>query len=136
MKTVRKILLETHSDAEPKLDAIRSAVVGEIRKRSATADDRGSSSFRELCLSIRWHLTGLAGAWLLVFLLNQGGETEPRSAATMVHGVSVHEILQAMRENQREISQRIQAGTEQPENPPRALVPRQRSERLSVLANC
>src|SRR3954464_14828027 len=90
MKTFREILLETHSDAEPKLDVIRSAVVAEIGKTTATPAHRSFSSFRELCLSVRWHLTGLAGAWLLVFLLNGGTEVEPRRAVTMAHGVSVH----------------------------------------------
>jgi hypothetical protein len=136
MKTLREILLEAHSDAEPKLDAIRSEVVAELGKGAARAEQRGFSIFREFCRSVRWHLTGLAGAWLLVFLLNSGADTEPRSAVTMVERVSVHEILQAMRQNQREISELIRPGTEPAELPPPSFVPRQRSERSRVLANC
>jgi hypothetical protein len=81
MKTPREILLERHQAAEPKLDAIRVAVVGELNNNETKEQSWAAvlvSSFlgcpqklwRELILPSRRIWAGMAATWLAMFIVN------------------------------------------------------------------
>lgn len=79
MKTPREILLTRHSAAAPKLDTIRSSVIGELNNKETQS---GAVRFSSWCLScsnkiwleLVWPCrriwTGLAAAWLLILAVN------------------------------------------------------------------
>jgi hypothetical protein len=82
MKTPREILLARHGAIEPKLDAVRHAVVAAIRHpepanartHGQPADSLAGTLFRtlwhELILPCRQVWKGLAAVWLILFILN------------------------------------------------------------------
>ena len=81
MKTPREILWERHEAAEPKLDAMRRAVVNELNNKDAKAQGGGfnfvswclgclSAPWRELILPSRRVWTGLAVVWILILAVN------------------------------------------------------------------
>jgi hypothetical protein len=81
MKTPRDILFARHQAAVPKLDAIRRAAVAELNNKDAKAQSR-AVHFMSLCLccsdkiwqELVWPCrrvwTGLAAAWVLIFIVN------------------------------------------------------------------
>lgn len=80
MKTPRELLLERHRAAEPRLDAIRRAVVAKEFNNNGTKEQSGdlvalfrgclNTPWRELILPNRRIWTGLAALWLLIFIFN------------------------------------------------------------------
>lgn len=81
MKTPREILLARHQAAEPRLDAIRRAVVHELNNQDAKAPSGVTvfaslcrrcfaAPWRELILPSRRIWTGLAAVWILIFIIN------------------------------------------------------------------
>ena len=84
MKTPHEMLLGRHKAAEPKLDDIRQAVVGELNNKGGTSRTAQSVSarlvsilsgipsvfWRELVLPSRVIWTGLAAVWLLILAAN------------------------------------------------------------------
>jgi hypothetical protein len=88
MKTPRQILFERHRAVETKLDAVRESVIGSMsdRARVKAAAPPERVRLRDLILSLRWHLTALSAAWLIVLLLN----TEP--STSLVASVPLEKI--------------------------------------------
>lgn len=81
MKTPREILLARHQTAEPKLDAIREVVVGELNSQDAKTQSLAvvfvssclrfpNTLWRELILPSRRIWTGLTAVWLLLLIIN------------------------------------------------------------------
>ena len=104
MKTPRDILLARHRAAEPKLDAIRKAVLAKAasapapnqpdpRPSRAGAFALGLTLWRELILPNRRAWSGLAATWMLIALINlaesrgsQGTTAKPTAQSNMAAG--------------------------------------------------
>ena len=114
MKTPREILLAQHQGALPQLDALRAAVVADIARPPAMK----TTSWRDMVLSLRWHLAGLSAAWIAVLLLNTDGS---RDAARNVAGSAKAEPRQvwaSLRENRRLLLQYTEAPATEPSAAP------------------
>lgn len=80
MKTPREILLARHCAVEPKLDAIRGAIIADEFDSEATKKPSRSlmlllfrcstAPWRELVLPSRRVWAGLAAVWVLLFVIN------------------------------------------------------------------
>jgi hypothetical protein len=111
MKTPREILLRHHQAASPKLDGIRAGVVGEIAPKTF--------SWRDMVLSLRWHLAGLSAAWMLVALLNTDHSPtvvaiSPRDKIPPSRQPSSRQIWAAVRESRRLLLQYTDAPAAEP----------------------
>jgi len=104
VKTPREILLHHHQHAQPKLDAIRRAVL-------ATRTERGneSISLREMLRSLRWHLLGMSAVWFLVLILHSDAGRAPLLAATMPKPPPPQVMIASMREHRRLLSEMADA---------------------------
>ena len=137
MKTPREILLDHHRSAQPRLDSMRTHVVGSIAGKPE--DGSRPMSFLESCREffrmprIAW--VGLAAAWMVIVTLNlASSETTaaPMQTATAAPRRSP-EMLQALREQRRLFAELVGFGPAPDAEAPR-FVPRPRSECLSPTA--
>src|SRR5438105_14995039 len=115
MKTLREILLERHRTADPKLDAIRQNAVALITQKAGRAVPSASSasisSPRETLArtwlsalrSLRWHLAGLAAAWLAIALLNMDHTLATTASIAQGKIPSPRQLMTALRENRRQL---------------------------------
>ena len=113
MKTPRDILLQRHRPVEPELDKIREKVVttiGAARASNLPAVTTSRYPLRDFIYSLRWQLTGLSAAWLvIVFMrLNMGSSTTLASALSAAKIPSPQIILASLQANRRELLQLIQ----------------------------
>jgi hypothetical protein len=145
MKTLRKILLERHQDAESQLDAVRLKALAALTE-SGSADmplpaRRGALLFRlilkawqELIWPSRRAWAGFAALWLAVLVAN----LEMKAAspgASVVQSAPPREVVQALAEQQRLLAELLPPITPPPvKAPPRD--PRPRSERPRNLKAC
>ena len=120
MKTPREVLFGQHQAVEPKLDAIREKVVADlvpdapvratrmpsVAPRRASALDVG---WRHFLWSLRWHLTGLSAAWLVVIVLSIDHAPAPAHGLAQREAPSPRQLLAALRENQRQLRELIEA---------------------------
>ncbi len=106
MKTPREILLAYHQAASPTLDAIRAGVVANIAPRTG--------SWRELVLSLRWHLAGLSAAWMVVLLLNTDHSRDVATITARDKIPSSRQIWAAVRESRRLLLQYTDAPAAEP----------------------
>src|ERR1039458_8599338 len=109
MKTPREVLFGQHQAAEPKLDAIREKVVADLAPdtpRRASALDAG---WRQFLWSLRWHLAGLSAAWLAVIVLSIDHAPAPAHGLAQREAPSPRQLLAALRENQRQLRELIEA---------------------------
>jgi hypothetical protein len=128
MKTPRELLFERHRAAEPRLDTLRQETIARFAKAPAVnSRSRPSaplSSWRDLLLSLRWHLAGLSAAWLVVLVLNIDHSQAPSSVLAKQNIPSPQQLLTALRENRRQVLEltgaRVVAGV--PETRPRSEV--------------
>ena len=133
MKTPRQVLCDQHRSAEPQLDAIRrralASLVGPLSAPArATPAAPGSNSLRPLLLSLRWHLSGLAAAWIMVAFLSLQGSPAPVSAAARQGLPTPRQIVMALLENRRQVVEQIDLPPAEPAPASRPVVPRRRSE--------
>jgi len=129
MKTLREVLFGRHQAAEPTLDAIRQKVVAGLTPgtsaKAAARSERvdgdwqpgGSalaSGWRQLLWSLRWHLAGMAAAWLVAALLSI--DRTPASAwdVTRRGAPSPRQLLATLLENQRQLRELIGTPTTEP----------------------
>src|SRR6266481_938030 len=107
MKTPRELLFERHRAAEPKLDTLRQKTVSRLAKapavNSRTRPSAPRSSWRDLLLSLRWHLAGMSAAWLVVLMLNIDHSPSPAAAVAKQNIPSPQQLLTALRENRRQV---------------------------------
>ena len=120
MKTPREVLFGQHQAAEPKLDAIREKLVADlapdapvratrmpsVAPRRASALDAG---WRQFLWSLRWHLAGLSAAWLAVIVLSIDHAPAPAHGLAQREAPSPRQLLAALRENQRQLRELIEA---------------------------
>ena len=125
MKTPRELLFEQHRSASPKLDAIRRDVLRAVDEPAS----RDSWSWRDFLFSLRWHLAGMSGIWLVIIFLNLGSGHGPRMMASVppVAKASPQVVLLSLRENRRQIAEMI--GNPTPDaDKQRTFLPKPRSE--------
>src|SRR2546422_5885743 len=105
MKTPRELLFERHRAAEPKLDPLRQKTVSRLAKAPAVNSRPSAprSSWRDMLLSLRWHLAGLSAAWLVVLVLNIDHSQAPSSVLAKQNIPSPQQLLTALRENRRQV---------------------------------
>jgi hypothetical protein len=137
MKTPREILFQRHQHAQPKLDEIRKKVVREGR-RAAVPETRVADtatlpvlSWRELFISLRWHLTGFGAAWLIIVLLNLniGRSNNLVSTVPAAKIPPPQIILASLRENRRELLEMMQPAESRDVRPVKLFQVQPRSER-------
>jgi hypothetical protein len=124
MKTPRKILLERHRAALPKLDAIRETVVAAAWNRrteennSTTAPDR-RYGLHDFFRSLRWHFAAMSALWMLAVLLNADHSPGPAANIAAVNIPAPQKILASLQENRRLLLQLIEPPASVPAIPPR-----------------
>ena len=105
MKTPRELLFERHRAAEPKLDTLRQKTVSRLAKAPAVNSRPSAprSSWRDMLLSLRWHLAGLSAAWLVVLVLNIDHSQAHSTVLAKQNIPSPQQLLTALRENRRQV---------------------------------
>lgn len=128
MKKPRDVLLDRHRWAEPKLDSIRQDVLASLQPASDwearwwRRNSEAPWSFREVLLPIRWHLTGLGAAWVLIILLNLDSSAAAQHAGQ--NAPSPRQLLAALREHRRQLAELLKPSPNLAEpSEPNALVP-------------
>ena len=104
MKSPREILLQRHRNAEPDLDAIRRSVVRDLSAKPRTPAAPYPFLLRDLFRLGRWQVGSLAGAWLLILLLNVDLPSG-RSDTTVITEPQPAEVMLAIRENRQRVAQ-------------------------------
>lgn len=126
----RDLLLERHKTVEPKLDAVRkSALATALYARCPETEQR--EDWREWFRTVRWHLLGLAAAWLLVALLNYNSSMTPAPSAPSASGSAPRDIV-AIRENRLQLLQLLEPG--EADAAPVLSIPRRRGQLQSTNA--
>ncbi len=106
MKKPREILFERHRAAEPNLDTLRQKTIARFATAPAVNSRTRPSApslWRDLLLSLRWHLAGLSAAWLIVLVLNIDHSQAPSPVLAKQNIPSPQQLLAALRENRRQI---------------------------------
>ncbi len=138
MKTPRDILFARHQAATPKLDVIRREVVTQLNTQAEKAQHRAVSFsarllggpltlWRELIFPCRQIWTGLAAAWVLIFVVNFA----QRDNVSSVTGKPVRsgEMIMSLQAQQRWMNELFADRSLPPEaDRPRNFVPRPRTE--------
>jgi hypothetical protein len=138
MKTLREVLLARHRAAEPKLDKIREQVLANLaagatsplpsRNRPQNREVGGGHAFREILVSIRWHLTGLSAAWGIILLLGFASRETPDLTGLQQAQISLRQLMLTLRENRRQLLE-FSSSTGAPEPAaPKPAQPQHRSE--------
>jgi hypothetical protein len=122
VKTPREILLQQHRETQPKLDAIRHAV---LAKETQSADTR--MTLLEMLQSLRWHLVGMSTVWLLVLVLRADANRAPVLAAAVPKPPPPQVVIASMREHRRMLSEMADAHPVDAE-PGELFLPRPHSE--------
>ena len=82
--------------------------------------------WRELLLPVRWHLAGMGALWMIAAFLNIEPSAHPASIAQ--NKAAPRQLLMALRENRRQISELINPPATESDALPDPFVPRRRSE--------
>jgi hypothetical protein len=144
MKTPREVLLARHQAAEPKLDAIRAAVVLGLNPHSESPRAwaaggwtlwlRGPKTlWRELILPSRRIWTGLATVWLLLFIINVS-QRDPAGGGAG-HSLRSPAVMMSWQVQQRWMDELLADRSAAPEAVrPRTVPPRPRTEENKLMA--
>ncbi len=125
MKTPREILLQKHAAASKQLDQIRTDVVNSLARRTLAQRPITESAvwpgWAEFFWSVRGHLTALAGAWVLIAVLNSYTGADRPLVATAGGNIAPAELLLIARENRLQMRELLRsAETTTTENAPPA----------------
>lgn len=109
MKTPRELLLERHLGAEPRLNALRQSVVGDLAstavppRHSSGGWLAGMGAWMSALRPLQRQWVALGAVWILAAALNH--ESEPAEPAALAGRVVLapHQILAALRENRRQV---------------------------------
>ena len=143
MKTPREILLERHQAAEPKLDAIRLAVVGELNNNETKEQSWAAvlvSSFlgcpqklwRELIWPARRIWVGMAATWLAMFIVNVS--MRDNSQAMTTQSSPAPELIMTFQQQERLLAELTEPHETRTAEPPKRSVPQPRSERRDEIS--
>jgi hypothetical protein len=133
MKTPRDVLLERHRAADAKLNAIREAALAGMPKKSSSSVS-APPRFLDLLFPVRWHLTGIAAAWVIVAVLNIDYSAVHETMKPKLYSSSPQELMVALAENRRQVLELIEASPPEPTISPRSTAPRRRSEAPCAVA--
>ena len=86
------------------------------------------TGWRQFCWSLRWHLAGLSGAWLVVMALSIAPTPPPAHAVAPQDAPSSRHLSAALRENQRQLRELIAAPVAEPAPEPQKPAPSPRSQ--------
>jgi hypothetical protein len=100
VKTPREILLQHHRQVQPKLDAIRHAMLAEEPEPT-----NPRMSLREMLHTLRWHLAGISAVWLLVLVLHADTGPTPLLASVAPKPPPSQVMMASMREHRRLLSE-------------------------------
>jgi hypothetical protein len=134
MKTPREVLFARHHNAPAKLDALREEVLADLpgahRPTPAHTGARPEVPwpFLEFLRPLRWHLSGLSAAWLLVAMLNSEPAPASSRAFATQNATPPRQLLMAFREHRRQLQELLQPPVVPAPAVPHALVPRRRDE--------
>jgi hypothetical protein len=157
MKTPREILLQRHRAAEPKLDGIRQQIVASLTVEEANGEIKRTASplspsvakpfeggpalsplrgegedrapwWRDVILSLRWHLAGLSAAWLFVALLSIDHSSQSVAPQRAQRAEPPKQFIAEVRENRRQITQLAESMEIEPPALPQPATPQRRSE--------
>jgi len=95
---------------------------------SGPLNANGGKLWRDLLLSLRWHLVGMSAVWLVAGLLNMDYSGTSSPAVAKQNAPSPSQVLVALRENRRQLSELIETPVAERIPAPRTIVPRRRSE--------
>lgn len=132
MKTPREILFTRHQAAQPRLDALRDAVVAGLPAAAGPSPARPRAlldGLIELFRLPRPALAGLAAGWLLIVGLNFAAR-DPEPAAVKAPPPMArngNESLQQLREQKRLFAELVGTAKDNEAEPPR-FTPRPRGE--------
>jgi hypothetical protein len=143
MKTPREVLSERHQAAEPKLDAIRRAVVGELNNNETKEQSWAAvlvSSFlgcpqklwRELILPSRRIWAGMAATWLAMFIVNVSMRDNSQTVA--MKSSTPPELIMTFQQQERLLAELTEPRETRAAEPPKKSVPQPRSERRDETA--
>lgn len=145
MKTPRDILLAQHRAAEPKLDAIRRAVVvaelnNQVTKEQGWAQNLvpwflGCSNliWSELIWPSRRIWAGLAAVWVVIAIVNVS--QRDNSSPVMAQSAPSPQMMLSLRQQERLLAELIGPSDALVAEPLKAVLPRPRSElRLEMFA--
>lgn len=134
MKTPHEILWDRHRSVEPKLDEARRKALTTLTAPRTSSKETETSGFREMLLSLRWHLAGMGVAWIFVALLNIDHSPSPVAGLAKENIPSPQRLLAALRENRRQIAALLEspASTSEPSPTPPTSIPKPRSELQST----
>jgi hypothetical protein len=104
VKTPRDILLQRHREAQPKLDAIRIAVLAK-----ETKSGEAPQSLRNILRSLRWHLVAMSAIWLFVLILRADTSRAPILAAATPQPPPPQVMIASLREHRRLLSEMTDA---------------------------
>jgi len=82
--------------------------------------------WRELLLPLRWHLAGMGALWMIVAILNAEPSSPPADMAQSK--APPRQLLMALRENRRQISELINPTAAESDALPDPFAPKRRSE--------
>src|SRR5450432_4167872 len=110
MKTPRDILFASHQNAAPKLDAIRREVVAGLNHQDTKAQSSAANlvscclgGSNKLWLELVWPCrriwTGLAAAWVLIFIINFS--QRDGSSTMMAKSTPTPEMMMTFRDQQK-----------------------------------
>lgn len=125
MKTPRDLLLECHQAVDPRLDALRRAVL-DNRFPSRVSPPRRSTELGRWIVALvngfrpfHRQLAAMAALWALAAVLNGEFGSDPGLKLAGQNPPAPHQILAALRENRRQVWELIQG----PVAPPPPSVP-------------
>jgi hypothetical protein len=93
-------------------------------KRASTLE----AGWRQFLWSLRWHLAGLSAAWLVVMALSIDAAPAPAPRVARQEVSSPRQLLAALRENQRQLLELIEAPAAEPAPEPQKLRPSPQSQ--------
>ncbi len=130
MKTPREILLQKHAAASKQLDEIRAGVISGLPGRAPVPGAKPAALpvWAEFFWSLRGHLAALAGAWILIALLNGQTATDRPVLATSQGNVAAAKLLLLARENRMHVRELLGAETNATQTAAPAPRPRSQSE--------
>jgi hypothetical protein len=143
MKTPREILLERHQAAEPKLDVIRRAVVGELNKQETKGQSWSAilvslflscpqKLWRELIWPARRIWVGMAAVWVGIFAVNVS--MRDHSQAMTTQSSPAPELIMTFQQQERLLAELTEPHETRTAEPPKRSVPQPRSERRDEIS--
>jgi hypothetical protein len=109
MKTPREILLNSHKEAQPRLDGLRQKFLRDLASPLQFPQQQPGvvvssvPGWREILVFVRWHLAGLAAIWLIVAVLKVSDTQVDDSPPAQAKAAPPRTFVLTLIENRRQI---------------------------------